>query len=167
LAPLVIMFLRLTCAKHVITISARDLSWISHANSVTKLMLSLYVTSRPKFNGSASPVLCNTAPSLKRNKIVSTAMAALHLNASRPCQGRIQTNLVVVPAANSKQFEKFCELNKRTCPLLYHSKPGDVTAANLAIDTDIRYVELAVNTFDSLIFCGTVCRNARCNIPFS
>jgi len=80
-------------------------------------------------------------PVAKRNKIASTAMAALHLNESRPCRGRIQANLVVVPAANSEQFEKFCELNKGTCPLLYHSKPGDVTAARLAIDTDIRYVE--------------------------
>jgi len=44
----------------------------------------------------------------------------------------------VVPAANSEQFERFCELNKGTCPLLYHSKPGEVTAASLAIDTDIR-----------------------------
>ena len=81
-------------------------------------------------------------PLAKRNKIASTAMAALHLNTSRSYRARFQANLVVVPAANSKQFERFCELNKGTCPLLCHSKPGDVTAASLAIDTDIRYVEL-------------------------
>ena len=80
--------------------------------------------------------------SAKRNKIASTAMAALHLNGPQSCRGRIQANLVVVPAANSKQFERFCELNKGACPLLYRSKPGDITAASLAIDTDIRYVEL-------------------------
>lgn len=78
-------------------------------------------------------------PLANRNKITSTGMAALHCTTSR--SGRIQTNLVVVPSANSDQFERFCELNKGTCPLLYRSGPGDVTAASLAIDTDIRYVK--------------------------
>lgn len=78
-------------------------------------------------------------PLANRNKIASTVMAALHCTTSR--SGRIQANLVVVPSANSDQFERFCELNKGTCPLLYRSGPGDVTAASLAIDTDIRYVK--------------------------
>ena len=91
--------------------------------------------------------------SAKRNKIASIAMTALHLNAQRSCRGRIQANLVVVPAANSKQFEGFCDLNKRACPLLYHSKPGDITAASLSIDTDIRYCELIqINTFEAARF---------------
>lgn len=78
-------------------------------------------------------------PLAKRNKIASNGMAELHCTTSR--SGRIQANLVVVPSANSDQFERFCELNKGTCPLLYRSGPGDVTAASLAIDTDIRYVK--------------------------
>ena len=82
-------------------------------------------------------------------------MAALHLNALRSCRGHIQANLVVVPAGKSKQFERFCELNKGACPLLYHSKPGDVTAASLAIDTDIRYVELI---YVRCLFCGPLCK---------
>ena len=93
--------------------------------------------------------------SAKRNKIANTAMTALHLNGPRSCRGRIQANLVVVPAANSKEFERFCELNKGACPLLYHSKPGDITAASLAIDSDIRYVEL-INTFDAARFVSNV-----------
>lgn len=93
--------------------------------------------------------------SAKRNKIANTAMTALHLNGPRSCRGRIQANLVVVPAANSKQFERFCELNKGACPLLYHSKPGDITAASLAINSDIRYVEL-INTFDAARFVSNV-----------
>ena len=84
--------------------------------------------------------------SAKLNTIASTAMAALRLNGPRSGRGRIQANLVVVPAANSEQFERFCELNKGACPLLYHSKAGDITATSLAIDTDIRYVELRIRS---------------------
>ena len=59
----------------------------------------------------------------------------------------------MVPSANSEQFERFCELNKGTCPLLYRSKPGDVRAASLAIDTDIRYVEY-VRCLSSGLLCS-------------
>ncbi|KAJ7374319.1 hypothetical protein OS493_007407 [Desmophyllum pertusum] len=68
-------------------------------------------------------------------------MAAQHQNTSGFCQAsknRIQANVVVVPTANSEQFQRFCELNKGSCLLLYRSKPGDTTAGNLTRDTDIR-----------------------------
>ncbi|KAL9953654.1 hypothetical protein ACROYT_G041105 [Oculina patagonica] len=74
----------------------------------------------------------------KANKIASTAMAAKHLNTSRSCESRLHANVLMLPSAYSEHFERFCELNKGTCPLLYRSKPGETTAASLAGDADIR-----------------------------
>lgn len=55
------------------------------------------------------------------------------------CMRHVQTNLAILPASLADEFEQFCNLNKAPCPLLYKSKPGELSAGNLAQDSDVRY----------------------------
>lgn len=55
------------------------------------------------------------------------------------CMRHVQTNLAILPASLADEFEQFCNLNKASCPLLYKSKPGELSAGNLAQDSDVRY----------------------------
>ena len=52
--------------------------------------------------------------------------------------GYVQGNLVVLPQALAADFEKFCELNPKPCPLVGRSEPGSPHIASLAADLDIR-----------------------------
>lgn len=54
------------------------------------------------------------------------------------CRGHLQANISIVPSRVADDFEKFCQLNPSACPLLYRSKPGEVTAPPLAQNSDIR-----------------------------
>lgn len=54
------------------------------------------------------------------------------------CMRHVQTNLAILPASLADEFEQFCNLNKAPCPLLYKSKPGELSAGNLAQDSDVR-----------------------------
>ena len=54
------------------------------------------------------------------------------------CKGYLQANLAVLPSLIADQFETFCNLNRAPCPLLYRSKPGEVSAGYLARDSDVR-----------------------------
>ena len=58
------------------------------------------------------------------------------------CKGHLQANISIVPSIVADDFERFCELNPGPCPLLYRSKPGEVTAPILAKDSDIRLVRI-------------------------
>ena len=60
------------------------------------------------------------------------------------CKGHLQANISIVPSKVADDFERFCELNPGPCPLLYRSKPGEVTAAMLAKDSDIRLVPILI-----------------------
>lgn len=106
----------------------------------------------------------------KGNKIGCTAMAAQHLNTSRSCESRLQANVVMLPSAYSEQFERFCELNKGTCPLLYRSKPGDTKAASLAGNADIRYVKkipkTSVDLYRAMYSIRQACCTARNNLRY-
>ena len=53
--------------------------------------------------------------------------------------GYLQANIACVPSNMADDFEEFCRLNSSPCPLLYRSKPGEVSAAPLAENSDIRY----------------------------
>ena len=55
------------------------------------------------------------------------------------CMGYLQANLAILPSFLADDFEQFCELNKAPCPLLYRSKIGELSAGNLAPDSDVRY----------------------------
>ncbi len=52
--------------------------------------------------------------------------------------GYVQTNLVIVPAADAADFEQFCRLNDRPCPLVGVSNPGEPHLAAVAADADLR-----------------------------
>ena len=69
---------------------------------------------------------------------IFSVMSALRAQ-PRNMSAYIQASVVAVPSSNSEQLERFCELNKETCPLLYLSETGDTTAGNLARGSDIRY----------------------------
>lgn len=53
--------------------------------------------------------------------------------------GYLQANLAILPSALADDFERFCELNKAPCPLLYRSGIGELSAGNLAPNSDITY----------------------------
>lgn len=53
--------------------------------------------------------------------------------------GLAQANLVVLPAADAVDFERFCRLNPRPCPLLEVTRSGDPVPHRLAPNADLRY----------------------------
>jgi uncharacterized protein YcsI (UPF0317 family) len=59
-------------------------------------------------------------------------------NTSGFCQGFVQCNLVILPAADAADFLKFCEANPKPCPLIAMSEPGESSIAKLGADLDIR-----------------------------
>jgi uncharacterized protein YcsI (UPF0317 family) len=53
--------------------------------------------------------------------------------------GYVQANIVILPAAAASDFQTFCQLNPRACPLLAMSpEPGVPTFPELGDDIDIR-----------------------------
>jgi len=52
--------------------------------------------------------------------------------------GFVQCNLVVIPEIYASDFQRFCELNPRPCPLLAQSVPGDPTLPSLGATLDVR-----------------------------
>jgi uncharacterized protein YcsI (UPF0317 family) len=52
--------------------------------------------------------------------------------------GRVQGNVVILPAALSSDFLRFCQANPKPCPLLAVSEPGDPALPALGADIDIR-----------------------------
>ena len=40
-------------------------------------------------------------------------------------RGYVQTNVVILPAADADDFAEFCRLNDRPCPLVEQTAPGD------------------------------------------
>ncbi|MFZ5519483.1 MAG: putative hydro-lyase [Candidatus Zhuqueibacterota bacterium] len=54
------------------------------------------------------------------------------------CAGHAQMNLLVLPKQYAADFEQFCRLNPRPCPLLERLAPGDPLSRFLAPGADIR-----------------------------
>ncbi len=52
--------------------------------------------------------------------------------------GRVQANLVVLPAREADRFEAYCRANPRPCPLLERLGAGDPLTRRLAADADVR-----------------------------
>jgi len=52
--------------------------------------------------------------------------------------GSVQGNLVILPAANAADFERYCARNPRPCPLIAMSAPGDPHVPALGADIDLR-----------------------------
>ncbi len=54
------------------------------------------------------------------------------------CRGYTQGNLAVLPAAYAADFQRFCELNPKPCPIIGVSEPGSARVPKLGVDLDIR-----------------------------
>ena len=54
------------------------------------------------------------------------------------CDGALQGNLAIVPAANAADFAQFCALNPKPLPVLAQGLPGDPALPTLGTDIDIR-----------------------------
>ena len=90
-------------------------------------------------------------PALEENENVTSwpASKARHQFRTNPyyegkstsgfCMRHVQTNLAILPAALADEFERFCNLNKAPCPLMYKSRPGELSAGYLAQNSDVRY----------------------------
>ncbi|MCH8619586.1 putative hydro-lyase [Undibacterium sp. TS12] len=50
----------------------------------------------------------------------------------------VQVNLVMLPAADAAEFQRFCQRNPKPCPLLAISEPGDHAPSSLGMDIDLR-----------------------------
>ena len=49
-----------------------------------------------------------------------------------------QVSVHFVTSVEAEHFAEFCRLNKTPCPIVYKSKPGEVTATPIAAGVDIR-----------------------------
>lgn len=67
------------------------------------------------------------------------------------CMGYLQANLAILPSALADDFGRFCELNKAPCPLLYRSGIGELSAGNLAPNSDVTY-EISRSNIYELVF---------------
>lgn len=52
--------------------------------------------------------------------------------------GLAQGNLLILPEAQAGDFLRFCQINRKPCPLLAVSEPGDPALPRLGEDIDIR-----------------------------
>ena len=52
--------------------------------------------------------------------------------------GRVQANLVILPADLAPDFSRFCRANPKPCPLLAETRPGDPTFSSLGAEIDVR-----------------------------
>jgi uncharacterized protein YcsI (UPF0317 family) len=52
--------------------------------------------------------------------------------------GRVQANLVILPADLAPDFSRFCRANPKPCPLLAETRPGDPTFPALGAEIDVR-----------------------------
>lgn len=53
--------------------------------------------------------------------------------------GRVQANLVVLPASHAEDFQRFCEANYRACPLLERLPEGESRTRQVAAGADLRF----------------------------
>jgi len=67
----------------------------------------------------------------RQNKMV-------HISCSQFCAGYLQSNIACVPSNMADDFERLCINNSSPFPLLYRSRPGEVSAPPLASESDVR-----------------------------
>jgi uncharacterized protein YcsI (UPF0317 family) len=53
-------------------------------------------------------------------------------------RGYVQTNLVILPEADARDFAEFCRLNDRPCPLVARTEPGNPEPRTAAPGADLR-----------------------------
>ena len=107
-------------------------------NSSTKLKEEQQKTNRISHSFIHSFIMKGMKPQALRN-LFRTGQAYLqHTNGS--CPGYLQTNIVIIPKDVAEEFEQFCRSNSSSCPLIFKSNPGQVTAPLIGDDIDIRLV---------------------------
>jgi len=79
------------------------------------------------------------SPEQARNAIRKDRSMEKYHTSSTFCMGYIQTNITIVPSEVADDLAGFCRLNSVSCPFLYQSKPGEVSAGPLSRTSDIRY----------------------------
>jgi uncharacterized protein YcsI (UPF0317 family) len=52
--------------------------------------------------------------------------------------GRVQANLVILPAALAEDFGRYCAANPKPCPVLARSQAGEPSFPTLGVDIDLR-----------------------------
>jgi len=57
---------------------------------------------------------------------------------SGAARGFVQVNLVVLPASDAADFRRYCQANRKPCPLLAISEAGDPTLSMLGDGVDLR-----------------------------
>ena len=65
-----------------------------------------------------------------------------HITCSQFCAGYLQSNIACVPSNMADDFESLCISNSSPFPLLYRSRPGEVSVPPLASESDVRLVEV-------------------------
>jgi uncharacterized protein YcsI (UPF0317 family) len=61
-----------------------------------------------------------------------------HTHTSGVADAFVQGNVVILPARYAKDFQRFCELNPKPCPLLAVTEAGDPNLRTLGRDLDVR-----------------------------
>lgn len=65
--------------------------------------------------------------------------AGRHQTSTTGCApGYLQGNLAILPQAFATDFQRFCQLNPKSCPLIGFSEPGSPYLPDLGADLDIR-----------------------------
>lgn len=77
----------------------------------------------------------NTAASVRA--LIRSGIISGHTSGFAP--GYIQGNVVILPADLAGDFREFCRLNRKSCPVLAESLPGDPNLPSLGEDIDIRH----------------------------
>ncbi|XP_068750181.1 uncharacterized protein [Montipora capricornis] len=67
-----------------------------------------------------------------------------------------QVSVHIIPSSAAEHFAEFCRMNKTPCPIVYQSKPGEVSASPIAADSDIRTDQTAYGIFENGVFTKTV-----------
>lgn len=75
------------------------------------------------------------SPSLLRQDIRTEIFTG---TTSGLCRGHVQCNLVILEEKWAEEFDSFCKLNIKPCPIVYKSKPGEFKMNYLGVDIDIR-----------------------------
>lgn len=57
---------------------------------------------------------------------------------SRVAMGNVQGNVVILPSQSATDFLRFCQQNRRPCPIIGLGDPGDPYLPALGQDLDIR-----------------------------
>lgn len=76
--------------------------------------------------------------------------------------GLVQANLVILPATHAAEFDEFCRLNARACPLLFRGQPGDPLLSPLGAGIDVRHDLPAYHLFRDGRFSAEVTDLAAC-----